>query len=154
MSAAVRAAQPADVPAIERIVAAAYSPYIDRIGRAPAPMETNHYDLVSTADQVYVLTDEDPDGLIVGVLVLVDEPDHVFVDSVAVATERRGRGHGRTLLAFAEQRAHERGCGEVRLYTNAAMTENLVFYPRLGYVEVDRRVDNGYDRVYFTKDVG
>ena len=34
------------------------------------------------------------------------------------------------------------------------MTENLVLYPRLGYVEVDRCVDNGYDRVYFTKDVG
>ncbi|WP_111509685.1 GNAT family N-acetyltransferase [Mycobacterium kyogaense] len=154
MSGAIRAAHLGDVPAIERLVAAAYSPYIDRIGRAPAPMATDHHDLVSTTDQVYVLTDEEAEGQIVGVVVLVDEPDHVFVDSVAVATERRGRGHGRTLLAFAEQRARERGCGEVRLYTNAAMTENLVFYPRLGYVEVDRRVDDGYDRVYFTKDVG
>src|SRR5690242_10098817 len=145
MSSVIRAAQPADVPAIERIVAAAYTPYIDRIGRAPAPMTADHHDLVGTTDHVYVTVDED-DGQIVGVVVLVD--------SVAVAPGRQGHGHGRALLAFAEHRARERGCGEVRLYTNAAMTENLALYPRLGYVEVDRRVDDGYDRVYFTKDVG
>lgn len=151
MSSVIRAAHLADVPAIERIVAAAYTPYIDRIGRAPAPMTADHHALVSTTDHVYVLTDDGVGGQIVGVVVLVDEADHVFVDSVAVATERRGRGHGRTLLAFAEQRSRERGYGEVRLYTNAAMTENLTLYPRLGYVQVDRRVDNGYDRVYFAK---
>jgi hypothetical protein len=39
----------------------------------------------------------------------------------------------------------------VRLYTNAAMEENLVLYPRLGYREVGRRRDGGFDRVFFTK---
>jgi hypothetical protein len=37
------------------------------------------------------------------------------------------------------------------LYTNAAMSENLALYPRLGYREVDRRRDAGFDRVFFAK---
>jgi hypothetical protein len=39
----------------------------------------------------------------------------------------------------------------VELYTNALMTENLRYYPRLGYVEYDQRRENGFDRVYFRK---
>jgi len=30
---------------------------------------------------------------------------------------------------------------------------NLELYPHLGFVEVDRRVDEGFDRVYFAKAV-
>jgi hypothetical protein len=48
---------------------------------------------------------------------------------------------GRALLARAEERAAELGLGELPLYTNVAMVENLSFYLRLGYVEVDRRVE-------------
>jgi hypothetical protein len=31
------------------------------------------------------------------------------------------------------------------------MTENLAFYPRLGYREVGRVVEDGFRRVYFAK---
>jgi hypothetical protein len=31
------------------------------------------------------------------------------------------------------------------------MTENLGLYPRLGYQQFDRRVEDGFDRVYFEK---
>lgn len=91
---------------------------------------------------------------VVGVLVSFVEPDHVFVENVAVAPAARGRGHGRTLLEHAERQARERGLSQVRLYTNAAMTENIAMYPRLGYVEVGRRSDAGFHRVYFTKNIG
>ena len=43
------------------------------------------------------------------------------------------------------------GLARVTLYTNARMHENLVLYPRLGYVEIDRRREDGFDRVYFEK---
>ena len=39
------------------------------------------------------------------------------------------------------------------LYTNAAMRENLSLYPRLGWVETDRRTEDGFERVYFEKPV-
>jgi hypothetical protein len=31
------------------------------------------------------------------------------------------------------------------------MTENQVFYPKIGYVEYDRRNEAGYDRVIYRK---
>jgi hypothetical protein len=43
------------------------------------------------------------------------------------------------------------GLRRVHLYTNAKMTANLSIYPRLGYVEIDRRSEDGFDRVYFEK---
>jgi ribosomal protein S18 acetylase RimI-like enzyme len=39
----------------------------------------------------------------------------------------------------------------VRLYTNEVMVENLAFYQRLGFVEVERRMDEGYRRVFLRK---
>jgi ribosomal protein S18 acetylase RimI-like enzyme len=93
----------------------------------------------------------DDDGAIVGLIVLVQEPDHLLVENVAVDPERQSEGIGRALLAFAEATAQEAGLSTLRLYTNAAMTENLAFYPRLGYEEIDRRTSNGFERVFFSK---
>lgn len=146
--AAIRPATPADVVAIDEIVTAAFSPYIDRIGRPPAPMTVDYRALVTTTDHVEVLV---RDESVAGVLVTAAEPDHLFLDTVAVAPWAQGHGYGRTLLAHAEQRAREQGLGEIRLYTNAAMTENVRLYPHLGYTEVDRRTDSGFHRVHFVK---
>ena len=148
--AVVRAATIADVAAIENIVNAAYAPYISRIGRRPAPMDVDCRTLVATTDHAWVLID---DSKLVGVIVTVAESDHLLIENVAIAPNAQGRGHGRTLLTHAERHAHELRLPQTRLYTNAAMTENLEFYPRMGYVEVDRRSEDGFDRVYFVKDV-
>ena len=56
-------------------------------------------------------------------------------------------------MAFAEGQAAAAGFAEVRLYTNEAMTENLCFYPSLGYDEAERVVEDGFARVYFRKRV-
>jgi ribosomal protein S18 acetylase RimI-like enzyme len=68
-----------------------------------------------------------------------------------VRPEVAGRGLGKALIRFCEERARADGFGTVALYTNAAMTENQRIYPRLGYVEVDRREDDGFDRVFYEK---
>jgi hypothetical protein len=36
----------------------------------------------------------------------------------------------------------------IRLYTNAAMTENLSIYAHMGFVETHRAVEKGFNRVY------
>lgn len=88
---------------------------------------------------------------VIGIIVLVEEPDCLLVENVAVEPQRQGQGIGRALLGFAETVAAEAGLSALRLYTHAAMTENLAFYPRLGYAEIDRRTDNGFERVFFSK---
>ena len=72
-------------------------------------------------------------------------------ENVAVEPTEQGHGHGRALVSFAERHARECGLAAVELYTNEAMAANIRLYPRLGYVETGRRVDDGYHRVYFRK---
>lgn len=55
------------------------------------------------------------------------------------------------MIEFVEQKAKAEGYCRLELYTNAKMTENLGLYPRLGYQQFDRRIENGFDRVYFYK---
>jgi ribosomal protein S18 acetylase RimI-like enzyme len=98
--------------------------------------------------EVWVAQREDE---LVGLLVLVDRPDHVLLENVAVIPSAQGSGVGARLLAHAEAHAAAAGCAEVRLYTNVAMTENLAYYPRHGYVETHRGVQDGFHRVYFSK---
>ncbi len=148
--AGIRPATPADVEAIRACVRAAYAPYVERMDREPAPMTADYAALVA---QGVVVVLEDDAGL-AGVLVSFPQGDHYFVENVAVAPERHGRGLGRVLLEHAEDEARRAGLPELRLYTNEVMTENLVMYPHLGWEETERRVEDGFRRVYFRKPVG
>ena len=143
----LRPALATDLAAIQTTVAAAYQVYVPRIGRRPAPMDADYADAVASG-QVWVAV---ADGGVIGLVVLVPAGDHLLVDAVAVSPAAQGLGVGRRLLALAEEQARARGLGEVRLYTNAAMTENLTYYPRLGYVETHRAEQDGFHRVFFRK---
>ena len=44
--------------------------------------------------------------------------------------------------------AKRRRLSAVRLYTNAAMTENLSMYAHMGFVETHRAAEKGFNRVY------
>ncbi|MDQ0580046.1 GNAT family N-acetyltransferase [Streptomyces rishiriensis] len=146
----IRPATAADVPAVKAVTDAAYTPYIERIGQAPQPMAADHAADVA-AGKVFV-TDEPPGGGGVAGLVVVEAfTDHLFLDSLAVRPDARGKGVGRRLLHFVDAHARALGLPEVRLYTNAMMWENQKIYPKYGYVVVERRVDGPYDRVHYRK---
>ncbi len=146
----IRPATAADVTAVRDVVNSAYRSYIERIGRPPGPM-LDDYPRRLAAGQVWVLTDG---GGIVGILVLEEAPDGFLLDNIAIAPAAQGKGHGRALLEFAEAEAVRRGWREIRLYTNALMTENIALYKRIGYVETARVSEKGFDRVYMTKTPG
>ena len=143
----VRRADQGDVDVLRTIAAAAYQPYVARIGRPPAPM-TADYDQAVRSGQTWVA---ERDGQVSGFVVLIAEPGYLLVENLAVRPADQGRGVGRRLLTLAEQRARDLGLAELRLYTNAAMTENLAYYPRRGYVETHRADQDGFHRVFFRK---
>jgi ribosomal protein S18 acetylase RimI-like enzyme len=143
----IRLAGNTDVPAIRAVVEAAYSIYTPRIGRPPAPMAADYTALVD-GGEVWVGVCE---GTVVGLLVIRPGVDDLELENVAVAPSHQGRGYGRALIAFAERRAATLGLSGVALYTNEAMVENLGLYPRLGFIETGRRVEDGFRRVYFRK---
>jgi ribosomal protein S18 acetylase RimI-like enzyme len=143
----IRAAGAADVGAIEKIVERAYGGYVERIGMRPGPMNADYGEQVERG----IVSVIEEDGEVLGLLVFVAHPDHMLVENVAVDPERQGGGIGRELLEFAEDEARAAGLPEMRLYTHAKMTENRAMYARLGYVETDRRDEEGFDRVFFVK---
>ncbi len=142
----VRLAHDNDVPPLSDLVERAYSPYIDRIGRRPSPMDDDYAEKVREG-RVFVADD----GAVIGLIVLIAAPHHLLIENVAVDPNRQGTGIGRALMTYAETYACEHGLRELQLYTNATMTENLTLYPRLGYIEIDRRTEDGFQRVFFSK---
>ncbi|WP_125099287.1 GNAT family N-acetyltransferase [Leucobacter chromiireducens] len=136
-----------DVPAIEALVRAAYEPYVERIGREPAPMSADYREAVEAGRVILAVDGE----RVIGVLVTEASSDALLIENVAVSPDAQGLGIGALLLDHAETQARALGLGTLRLYTNAKMTENLSYYPRRGYVEVDRRTEHGFDRVFYAK---
>ena len=132
------------------IVRAAFAPYIPRMGGVePWPMRLD-YAAVIGAGHTWVA---DNGGQVLGVLVLEPHDDHLLLDVIAVSPADHGNGVGSALMSHAEDLARALNLGEVRLYTNEAMTENLAYYPRRGYVETHRDEVNGFHRVFFVKRV-
>ena len=144
-----RTATPADKVDVIACVTAAYAQYVALIGREPAPMLADYDSLIHDGRVRVAVADE----AIVGVIVMWPEADHLYVDNVAVLPASQGLGIGATLLDAADTTARDNGIDEIRLYTNEAMTANLSYYPRHGYVETHRAAADGYQRVYFSRRV-
>jgi len=147
----IRPATAQDRAAVEAIVDAAYSIYVERIGKAPGPMLDDYARLI---DEGSVSVFEMPDGVIAALIVLLPQADHLLLNNVAVHPDHQGRGLGRRLVAFAESEARRLGYAELRLYTHQRMTENIALYARLGFRETGRGTEAGYDRVFMTKPIG
>ncbi|MEV8089727.1 GNAT family N-acetyltransferase [Streptomyces nigra] len=144
----IRPATAADVPAVKAVIDAAFTPYIERIGVVPVPMEADHAADVA-AGKVYVTGRP-----VTGLVVIEAHPGHLYLDTVAVHPGAQGQGVGGRLLRFVEAHARALGLPEVRLHTNAMMWENQKIYPKYGYEVVERRVSGPYDRLHYRKRLG
>ena len=143
----IRPARPEDREAIEAIVAQAYEIYIPRMGKKPGPM-LDDYAARIAAGEAFVLESE---GAVRALLVLIDEPDALLLDNLAVDPAAQGAGYGGRLAGFAEEEARRRGYAEIKLYTHETMTENLGYYAKRGYQETGRGEQAGYARIFMRK---
>ncbi|MGF6393758.1 GNAT family N-acetyltransferase [Pseudomonas plecoglossicida] len=144
---ALRRATRDDVQAIGALVDAAYSPYIARIGKPPAPMLDDYRQVVEHND-VFVALEA---GRIAGVLVMQREGSDMLLVNVAVLPACKGKGLGKVLMQFCEAHSRQLGCRAIRLYTHERMTENIEIYRKLGYVETHRAHEHGFARVFMRK---
>lgn len=143
----IRIAVEDDRQAILECVDDAYRKYIDRIGKKPAPMLANYSELISKS-LVYVATDKEQ---LKGLIVLILKENYLLIENVAVYNIFQGEGIGRRLIEFAFMLGKEAGLQEVRLYTNELMNENLLYYPKFGFIVLNRSIEDGYRRVYMSK---
>jgi N-acetylglutamate synthase-like GNAT family acetyltransferase len=146
----IRRASEDDVGAIERIVAAAYGPYVEQGLPRPQPLDEDYAAKVRAGSTFVAVSKTDK---IVATLGVAVQDDHLLVENVAVDPAWSGKGIGPWLLEYAEALATGLGLPELRLYTQAAMTANLALYEKLGWRETDRRTEHGLQRVFFSRTV-
>lgn len=141
----VRRAVAQDIVAIEACARAAYSKYVERIGREPAPMLADFCSQVEQ-QQVDVLL---VDNTVMAFAVSYPLKDCYFLENIAVDPAHQGSGYGGTLL----NHVHALGAKYpvIRLYTNEKMHENLDWYKNRGYRETERLIEDGFARVYMEK---
>jgi ribosomal protein S18 acetylase RimI-like enzyme len=142
-----RQATAADLPAISAVITAAYTRYLSRMDKPPGPMLKDYGPSIA-AGHTWVVGDP-----VIGVITLVPESDHLYIENVALDPGAQGRGLGRMLMEFAEQEAGRQGLSKMTLLTHEVMTENQAIYAHLGYTEVDRRTENGYRRIFMEKNL-
>ncbi|MFK7942213.1 MAG: GNAT family N-acetyltransferase [Paracoccaceae bacterium] len=141
----IRKADHADAPRCQLIAEEAYPPYLADIGRRPMPMDQ---DFREGADQDQLWVAEIGDAAI-GYIVAYAQGAAWMLENIADAHHRQGVG--KALIAFVETLARQDKAEAVELYTDAKMTNNLALYSALGYLEVGRARQKGFDRVFFRK---
>lgn len=153
-----------DAGAVADCVRVAYGHYLEEIGVEPGPLLDDYEAILRPFGKAQDKQAQDEfrehsvwvvksGEVVVGVLVLIEKPEMILLDNVAVRPEGQGRGIGRALMDFAEAEAVRRGYGWVQLYTHELMVVNQAIYAKRGYEEFDRRVELGLNRVYMRKNL-
>lgn len=140
-------ATPADAALIRDIVRAAYKRWVAVIGREPMPMRVD-YEKATADHHIELLIHE---GLVVGVIETLLQDAHLWIENIAISPVEQRKGHGKRLLARAEEQAKAAGKAEIRLLTNAAFDTNVALYQRTGYVITHTEPFMGGTTVYMTK---
>ena len=76
-------------------------------------------------------------GRIVATVMAGYEGHRGWLNYLAVAPDRRGRGLGRQMVAEAEQRLRRLGCPKINLQVRRSNTGVMAFYRKIGFAEDD-----------------
>lgn len=119
----------------------------DQLGRAREELGPP---IASQYEAAFLAIDQDPNQL----LAVAEDGDEVVgclqlsfipglsrvgmwrgqIESVRIASSRRGGGLGKLFFAWAIEECRNRGCGLVQLTTDKSRPETLRFYEQLGFV--------------------
>ena len=152
MAMSFRQAMPSERTEVERVVRAAFTPYVRALGRELSDAGFARLPAELERGDIYVGLDGDQ---IVGVVRTERQEGSLYIDQIAVDPARQGGGVGSWLLRRVEEVARSSGARGMSLNT-AEMMEHLVrLYRRHGF-EIGRRgpPDHGLDdhiRVYMEK---
>ncbi|KAJ5782339.1 Acyl-CoA N-acyltransferase [Penicillium paradoxum] len=138
-----------DIPTIKAMVDAAYSKYIERIGKRPAPMTADWAEMMKHYT-ILVLRDSER---AVGSIAYhrEDRTNSLKIENAVVDPTIQGRGYGSYMISYVEKEALKQDLHSVTLYTNVKMVENIGYYGRLGFENEGTLIEEGFERVYFRK---
>ena len=143
----LRRATPDDAETLAALTDAAYARYVPLLGRKPQPMLADYRQLAE-AYSIWLL---EVAGKPAGLLVLVFQPDHVLIYSIALHPDFQKQGLGKFLLTWAETQTREAHLHLIRLYTNEKMVENIALYKGFGYEVTERETYLGGALIHMAK---
>ncbi|SIS91806.1 Acetyltransferase (GNAT) family protein [Roseivivax lentus] len=143
----LRALRRADAATLSQLAEAAFAPYVEVIGRRPAPMDADYGAAIRRGGGYMVEDARGPAGFCTTRI----ESGSVWIDTIAVRPDAQAGGLGKRLIAAIEDWAREMGSRDLRLCTNVAMTRNQRLYTAMGFVETHRAEVDGYHRVFYRK---
>ena len=140
MTLSLREARRDDLPAIVTLLAEDTIP-IDREDSSH-PLDPRYlaaFDAID-ADPNNMLVAAEHDGRIVGTLQITFIPGMSFrgmsrglIESVRIASDKRGRRFGEQMMAWAVEQCRARGCRMVQLTSTSTRLDAHRFYERLGW---------------------
>jgi len=147
-----RTALPSECADADRVLRAAFTPYLARLGRG---IPADYYKWLPASIERGDVFIADVNGQVVGVAATERREEELFLDRLAVDPSKQGTGLGRWLLQRLDEVARERGDRTVSLVTAEMMDHLIRLYVSHGFEIIHRGPpDHGKDahiRVHMVK---
>jgi len=152
MALTFRKAMSSERDGVERLLRAAFTPYVRALGRELSAAGYARLPAELERGDIYVALEADR---VVGVVRTEPSDDGLFIDQIGVDPTRQGAGVGSWLLGRIEEVARLSGARGMSLYTAEMMEHLLRLYRRHGFEIIHRGPpDHGLDahtRVHMVK---
>lgn len=147
----LRPAAPSDSAAIRSLARDAFAMYTKRIGREPEPMVVDYDEIIGRGGVMVAVVGEE----IAGYVEMYLRKDHLFIDKIAVSPEFQKQGIAHAVYGLIAVTARAHGLTHLKLYTNAAMHENIKLYEQAaGFAVTERKTEHGFERVFMDRELG
>ena len=143
----IRHARLSDLQQLRYLAQTAFAPSAPGVRGRREPLRADLRELVEHEDITVFMVRNRVRGFI---CYHIDGPD-LHIEALAVSARQRRRGVGRQLLDQADRDGLEQKCRRAIFHSNAAMFENLAYFRAKGFEEIDRRTENGFERVYMER---
>lgn len=138
-----RAALPSEFADADRVLRAAFTPYLARLGRE---IPADYYKWLPASIERGDVFVADENGRVVGVAATEQREAELFLDRLAVDPSKQGTGLGRWLLQRLDEVARSRGDRTLSLVTAEMMDHLIKLYGSHGFEIVHRGPpDHGKD---------
>ena len=130
----IRLAQHGDEETVARLLLEAFEPFRDEYTPGGFDETTASPEIVRErleSAKIWIAFD---DGVAVGTVTSLPEPERIYVRSMAVTPKAQGRGVGQALLDELETDARERGFKKLYLYTTFVLPGAQPLYEKNGFV--------------------
>ncbi|QEL54630.1 GNAT family N-acetyltransferase [Chromobacterium paludis] len=129
-----------DLPAVCQLIQQAFGPLAESLPSRPTALDETVASLtghLASGSQLFLASQAR--RLDACLLVLPPDDGCAEIKRVCTHPDRQGLGLGSALLRHAEAQLRAQGVIDLRLATRRRLPDNLAFYQRLGYVELERQ---------------